>query len=137
MELPADLQPLHRLLIDVGVDVRFASPPQRGAYGLYQPRFRRLWVSPLTKELGILRHTFIHEAVHAAQACPSQVLSPLGISTTLSPVVRQRVRLLLHTHYSHRHTALEKEAFEIQGRPDAVPLLIKQMQKRCSSVGKR
>ncbi len=115
----------------IGVEVRFAPPPRAGAYGLYESGPRRLWVAPVTDPLGILRQTFIHEVVHAAQACPHGRVTPLGVSTVVSPVVAQSIQVLLYTSYSHGATPVEREAFEIQGRPDAVPLLLKQIKKRC------
>jgi hypothetical protein len=115
----------------IGVEVRFAPPPRSGAYGLYESGPRRLWVAPITDSLGILRQTFIHEVVHAAQACPYGRVIPLGVPTVVSPVVAQSIQVLLYTSYSHGSTPVEREAFEIQGRPDAVPLLLKQISKRC------
>lgn len=114
-----------------GVEVRFAPPPRAGAYGLYESGPRRLWVAPITDPLGILRQTFIHEVVHAAQACPIGQLSLLGVKTVVSPVVAQSIQALLYTSYSHGATAIEQEAFEIQGRADAVPLLLGHIKKRC------
>jgi len=116
----------------IGVEVRFAPPPRPGVYGLYESGPRRLWVAPVTAPLGILRQTFIHEVVHATQACPHGQISLLGVKTVISPVVDQSIRALLYTSYSHGATAIEKEAFEIQGRSDAVQLLLKQIKKRCS-----
>jgi hypothetical protein len=114
-----------------GVEVRFATPPRVGAYGLYESGPRRLWVAPVTDPLGILRQTFIHETVHAVQACPYGHVSLLGVNTVVSPVVEQSIQALLYTSYSHGATPIEKEAFEIQGRTDAVQLLLKQFKKRC------
>ena len=115
----------------LGVEVRFAPPPRAGAYGLYETGPRRLWVAPVTEPLGILRQTFIHEVVHAVQACPNGRVSLLGVNTVVSPVVAQSIQVLLYTSYSHGATPVEREAFEIQGRADAVPLLLKQFKKRC------
>jgi len=115
----------------IGVEVRFAPPPRAGAYGLYESGPRRLWVAPVTDPLGIFRQTLIHEVVHAAQACPAGRVVPLGVRTVVSPVVAQSIQVLLYSSYSHSATPVEREAFEIQGRPDAVPLLLKQIKKRC------
>lgn len=131
--LPPDLVPLQDALERSGVDVRLAVPPKAGVYGLYQPRARRLWVAPVTRPLGIFRRTFLHEAVHAAQSCPSGVPSVMGVVTQPSAVVARRIQLLLSSNYSPHHTAVEKEAFEIQGRSDAIPLLIQLLSKRCSA----
>ena len=131
VDLPPDLTPLLRALERNGVEVRFAPPPRRGAYGLYEAGPRRLWVAPVTEPLGILRQTFIHEVVHAVQACPRGHVSLLGVNTVVLPVVAQSIQALLYTSYSHGVTPVEREAFEIQGRTDAVPLLLKQFKKRC------
>jgi hypothetical protein len=114
-----------------GVEVRFAIPPRLGAYGLYESGPRRLWVAPVTDPLGILRQTFIHEVVYAVQACPYGHVSLLGVNTVVSPVVAQSIQVLLYTSYSHGATPVEREAFEIQGRADAVKLLLRQIKKRC------
>ena len=113
------------------IDVRFQAPPKSGAYGLYSPSKRRLWVSPLTSELGIFRQTLLHEAVHAVQSCATGTVQPLGIKTSLTPVVDRRIRYLLHSSYSPRATAVEREAFEIASRKDAVPLLMRLLRQRC------
>ena len=131
LDLPPDLAPLLQALQRNGVEVRFAPSPRVGAYGLYESGPRRLWVAPITYPLGILRQTFIHETVHAAQACPYGHVSMLGVNTVVSPVVAQSIQALLYTSYSHGATPIEKEAFEIQGRTDAVQLLLKQFKKRC------
>ena len=131
VDLPPDLVPLLQALQRNGVEVRFAPPPRAGAYGLYESGPRRLWVAPITDPLGILRQTFIHETVHAVQACPKGQVTLLGVNTVVSPVVAQSIQVLLYTSYSHGATPVEREAFEIQGRADAVPLLLKQFKKRC------
>ena len=131
VDLPPDLTPLLQALQRNGVEVRIAPPPRAGVYGLYESGPRRLWVAPITDPLGILRQTFIHETVHAVQACPKGRVSQLGVNTVVSPVVAQSIQVLLYTSYSHGATPVEREAFEIQGRADAVPLLLKQFKKRC------
>ena len=130
-DLPAELRPLDAELRRHGFDVKLKRPPIKGVYGLYQSGPRRLWVAPITRELGIFRQTYLHEAVHAAQSCPDRRLSLLGVETKLQPVIRLRVQQMLYSHYRPRQSALEREAFEIQGRPDAVALLISQLRKRC------
>ena len=83
--LPADLNPLIQALQSKGFNVRIALPPVRGSYGLFQAKSKTLWISPLTIPLGIVRQTVLHEAVHAAQSCPSGRLTPLGWSAQLNP----------------------------------------------------
>ena len=129
--LPPDLQQLVSALRQEQIEVRFEVPPKRGSYGLYRPSQRRIWVSPVTHDLGIFRQTLLHEAVHAVQGCKTGVVQPLGIKTTLTPVVERRIRFLLHSSYSHRDTAVEREAFEIASRPDSIPLLLRELKQRC------
>ena len=131
--LPPDLQQLVSALRQEQIEVRFEHPPKRGSYGLYSPSKRRIWVSPVTQELGIFRQTLLHEAVHAAQGCATGVVHPLGIKTALTPVVDRRIRFLLHSAYNTRDAAVEREAFEIASRPDAIPLLMRELKRRCKT----
>lgn len=129
--LPADLQPLARELQSRGFKLRIALPPVREAYGLFQARTRTLWLSPLTFELGIARQTFLHEAVHAVQSCPTGVLTPVGWRYRLAPVVEREISGILTTRYHHANRALEQEAFGIQGQRDAVARLLEALKRRC------
>lgn len=133
--LPADLQPLVRGLAQHGFIVKLAVPPVRGVYGLYEARLRRIWVAPITFELGIARQTFLHEAVHAVQSCPSGVVAPLGWKLPLAPVVRQQIGGILTTAY-HGNKAAEQEAFALQGQPDAVPRLLTALRQRCAPLAR-
>ena len=129
--LPADLQPLLEALQERGFVVRIALPPVRGNYGLFQSKTRTLWVSPVTFPLGIARQTFLHEAVHAVQSCPSGQLTALGVRAPVTPVVEREINGILQRSYHHGNRVLEREAFTIQGRPNAIPLLIQALKKRC------
>jgi len=129
--LPADLQPLVQTLQNKGFNLRIALPPARGAYGLFEAKSKRLWISPLTIPLGIVRQTLLHEAVHAAQSCPTGRLTPLGWSAQLNPVVEREISAILLRSYHHVNRVLEREAFMLQGQRDAVPTLIKALQARC------
>lgn len=129
--LPADLKPLVRTLQSKGFTVRVALPPAKGAYGLFETRGKKLWISPLTIPLGIVRQTLLHEAVHAAQSCPSGKLTPLGWSARLNPVVEQEISAILLRSYHHGNRVLEREAFMLQGQRNAVAILVKALQERC------
>jgi hypothetical protein len=129
--LPADLQPLVRDLQAHGFTLRIALPPVRQAYGLFQSASRTLWLSPLSFELGIARPTFLHEAVHAVQSCPSGKLTPIGWRFQLPEVVDRQISGILTTEYHHGVRSLEQEAFGLQGQPDAVPLLRQALRQRC------
>ncbi len=133
---PSELRSLVSELSAYGFAVRIALPPVRQAYGLYQPSSRTIWVSPLSFELGIARQTLLHEAVHAVQSCPSDVLSPIGWQFPLSPVVKRQVDMILYNNYHHSSRKLEEEAFGIQGQPNATSLLIKALRQRCLKARK-
>ena len=130
-QLPADLKPLVQTLQSKGFSLRIALPPARGVYGLFEAKTKRLWISPLTIPLGIVRQTLLHEAVHAAQSCPTGRLKPLGWSARLNPVVEREISAILLRSYLHGNRVLEREAFTLQGQRDAVPTLIKALHARC------
>ena len=130
-QLPGDLKPLVTTLQRHGFNVRIALPPARGSYGLFQSKTRTLWISPLAFHLGIARQTFLHEATHAAQSCPSGRLTPLGWTLKVDPVVDSAIRANLLKSYHHASHALEREAFFVQGQPNAVTRLVQSLDKRC------
>ena len=130
-QLPADLTPLVTTLHRHGFTVRIALPPARGSYGLFQSKTRTLWISPLTFPLGIARQTFLHEATHAAQSCPSGRLTSLGWKLNVDPVVESAISFKLLKGYHHTDHTLEREAFFVQGQSDAVTRLIKSLDARC------
>lgn len=76
--IPAAAQPLIHTLKAHGFRVVWGPPPVRGAYGLFQSKTKTLWIHPLSVELGIGLQALVHEAVHAAQSCPSGTLTPVG-----------------------------------------------------------
>ena len=129
--LPPDLLPLVRGLQQHGFKVRIALPPARRAYGQFVPATRTLWISPLSFELGIARQTFLHEAVHAVQSCPSGVLRPIGWNLPLQAVVRNEISGIVINGYPSHNRVLEQEAFALQGQPDAVPRLLRALAQRC------
>ena len=130
--LPADLQPLVQALKAKGFTVRIALPPAQRSYGLFQSQTRTLWISPLTFPLGIARQTFLHEAVHAVQSCPTGRLTPIGWRIQVSPVVEREISGILLQSYHHGSRALEREAFGMQGQRDAVRQVIAALNERCS-----
>lgn len=129
--LPADLQPLIQALHTKGFKVLIALPPVRGSYGLFQSKNKTLWISPVTFPLGIARQTFLHEAVHAIQSCPSGRLTPVGWQVSLNPVVEREISAILLKSYHHTNRALEQEAFFLQGQKNAPSMLMKALKKRC------
>lgn len=138
-DLPAGLAPelrsLARELERYGFRLRWAPPPATRAYGQFVPASRTLWVAPIAFELGIGRQTFLHEAVHAVQSCPSGRLTPIGWSLRLDPVVRQEIGGILTTGYHHGSRLLEQEAFALQGQDDAVARLRAALKARCRPSG--
>ena len=130
-QLPADLKPLLATLQRHGFTVHIALPPVRESYGLFQSKTRTLWISPLTFPLGIARQTFLHEATHAAQSCPSGRLTSLGWKLNVDPVVESAISFKLLKGYHHTDHTLEREAFFVQGQSDAVTRLIQSLDARC------
>lgn len=133
LALPPDLQPLARELRRHGFTVLLQPPPQRGAYGQFDPRSGRLWVAPIAFELGIGRQTFLHEAVHAVQSCPTGRLTPIGWKLALAPVVQQEIGGILTRGYHPNQMLLEREAFAMQGQADAPIRVLAALRVRCHS----
>ena len=129
--LPPPLLLLHQALQDHGFRVYFRHPSPSNAYGYFDSKSKTLTISPLAFELGIGAQVFLHEAVHAAQSCPSGLLSPLGWTFPLSTVVEREISGVLYNAYRHRNKALEREAFMAQSQPGAPRLLIEALQTRC------
>ena len=129
--LPATLQPLVQGLQSKGFTIRIALPPVQRSYGLFQSQSKTLWLSPLTFPLGIARQTFLHEAVHAVQSCPTGRLTPIGWRLKVSPVVEREIGGILMQSYHHSNRVLEREAFFMQGQPDAVAQVIAALHERC------
>ena len=99
--LPATLQPLVQGLQSKGFTIRIALPPVQRSYGLFQSQSKTLWLSPLTFPLGIARQTFLHEAIHAVQSCPTGRLTPIGWRVNVSPVVEREIGGILMQRYHH------------------------------------
>jgi hypothetical protein len=128
---PADLQPLLAALKRARYEVRLEKPPQQGAYGLTDSRKRRIWIAPISIELGIVRATLIHEAVHAAQGCPKGRLKPIGWSVDLERTIELEISGLLYRGYPRGSFEIEREAFSMQSHPRAIPMLITALEQRC------
>lgn len=130
--LPADLLPLRAELIRYGFTVRLERPPQHDTYGVFNSKTRTMWIAPITIPLGIVRQSFLHEAVHAAQSCSPGRPTLLGIKATVAPVVNQEINGILTTRYHNVNRALEREAFLLQSQPNAVAILIRALRSRCN-----
>lgn len=129
--LDVDLKRLRAALQRAGFKVEFRHPSVKTAYGLFEAKTRTLSISPLAFELGIGRQVFLHEAVHAAQSCPSGVLSPIGWQHSLPTVVEREISGILYNAYHHKNKALEREAFMAQGQAQGVAIVIQALQQRC------
>jgi hypothetical protein len=130
--LPADVLPLATELNRYGFKVRLEQHPQYNVYGLFSLKSRTIWIAPITIPLEIVRQTFLHEAVHAAQSCSTSRPSLLGIKVSVAPVVNQEISGILFTRYGQFNRALEREAFLLQSQPDAVAILIRALRSRCN-----
>ena len=82
-------------------------------------------------ELGIGRHTLLHEATHAAQSCPYGSLTLIGWELPLSPLIRNEIQVTILSEYDNKGYAIEKEAFSLQGQKNAIDLLLKALNQRC------
>ena len=121
---------LQKTLLRHGFRIEVRQPPG-GAYGRFLPARKLLEISPLVRDLGITRPVLLHEAIHAAQSCPSGKLTLLGIQRRADPAVESRIRYLLNNHYRQEHMALEQETFLLQGQTDAEALIIQALNQRC------
>ena len=108
--------------------VSFSRPPSSKAYGVMQPSTNRIWIHPITYQLGIARQTLIHEATHAAQSCRSLTsqIEPVGIKYPISPLAR---RHFLRYHNFRRH--VEAEALTVQGLPNGADYVIELLHQHC------
>ena len=127
----AELQPLLAALRRAGYVVSHEPPPVAGAYGLTDTRRRRIWIAPITAELGIARAALIHEAVHAAQGCGRGMQQPIGWPISLDPVLKRHISALLLQGYPHGSFEVEREAFGMQSHPQALNLISKALDQRC------
>lgn len=130
---PLDGQ-LHNLKVALarfGFNVVLEHPRQRRAYGVFEAKTKTLWISPLAFDLGIGKQVFIHEAVHAAQSCPTGVLAPIGWRHSLPLNVEREIAGILYNSYNRRNKALEREAFFAQGQSNGVDLVIQALKRRC------
>lgn len=129
--MPIEWNPLLIALKAAGYTVRFETTPVSGAYGATNVRKKIIWIAPISVELGIGRQTLVHEAVHAAQGCPSGKYEPIGWSVSLPRVVDREIEGILYRKYPHKKFPIEREAFFMQGHPDAFDIIIKALKERC------
>ena len=128
---PVDLVPLVNVLRDAGYTVHFSKPPLAGAYGATDARKKKIWLAPISVDMGIARQVLIHEAVHAAQACPNGIYEPIGWTVSLPKSVEVTIKEILYRKYRRKNIAVEKEAFYMQSHPQAFREISKALRERC------
>ena len=129
--LAEDLNSLRKSLSEAGYDVRIQKPPMEGAYGLVNKKKKTIWIAPITKEMGIFRTTFIHESVHAAQSCKTGEFEPIGWNLEVDETVRVSIESILYRQYPSNKFDIEREAFLMQGQPDAITRIKKVLKENC------
>ena len=129
--IPADLAPLVNVLREVGYTVHFSKPPLAGAYGATDARKKTIWLAPISVDMGIARQVLIHEAVHAAQACPSGIYEPIGWRVTIPRSVEVTIKEILYRKYRRKNLSVEKEAFYMQSHPQAFKEISTALRERC------
>jgi len=128
---PADLVPLVNVLREVGYTVHFSKPPLAGAYGVTDARKKKIWLAPISVDMGIARQALIHEAVHAAQACPNGKYEPIGWIVSLPKSVEVKIKGILYKNYRRKNFDIEKEAFYMQSHPNAFKEVVRALRQRC------
>lgn len=129
--LAEDLSRLRRSLAEAGYEVKIEKPPMQGAYGLVNIKTKTMWIAPITREMGIFRTTFLHESVHAAQACKTGELNAIGWKLEVDDAVRVSIESILYRKYPSNKFEIEREAFLMQGQADAVDKIINVLEKNC------
>ena len=129
--LPEDLNSLRLSLSEAGYEVRIQKPPMEGAYGLVNKKSKTIWIAPIAKEMGVFRTTFIHESVHAAQTCKTGDFEPIGWNLEVDDAVRLSIESILYRSYPSNKFDIEREAFLMQGQPDAINRIQKVLNENC------
>ena len=129
--LAEDLNSLRKSLSEAGYEVRIQKPPMEGAYGLVNKKSKTIWIAPIAKEMGLFRTTFIHESVHAAQACKTGEFEPIGWNLEVDDAVRVSIESILYRQYPSSKFDIEREAFLMQGQPDAINRIQMVLKENC------
>ena len=109
--LPEDLNSLRKSLSEAGYKVKIQKPPMEGAYGLVNKKSKTIWITPIAKEMGVFRTTFIHESVHAAQACKTGEFEPIGWNLEVDEAVRISIESILYRRYPSNKFEIERRHF--------------------------
>ena len=81
--------------------------------------------------MGIFRTTFIHESVHAAQACKTGNFQSIGWNLEVDEAVKVAIESILYRRYPSNKFEIEREAFLMQGQPDAITRIQKVLKENC------
>ena len=92
---------------------------------------KTIWLAPISVDMGIARQILIHEAVHAAQACPNGIYEPIGWTVSLPKSVEVTIKEILYRKYRRKNIAVEKEAFYMQSHPQAFREISQALRERC------
>ena len=130
-QFPQNLIPLVQILREAGYKVNFSKPPIPGAYGATNARKKKIWIAPISVDMGIARQTLIHEAVHAAQGCPNGKYEPIGWNVSIPKNVETTIKQILYQKYARKDYAVEKEAFYMQSHPEAFNKIRAALKQRC------
>ena len=130
-QVPQNLIPLVQILREAGYEVNFSKPPIPGAYGATNARKKKIWIAPISVDMGIARQTLIHEAVHAAQGCPNGKYEPIGWNVSIPKNVETTIKQILYQKYARKDYAVEKEAFYMQNHPEAIKKISAALKQRC------
>ena len=92
---------------------------------------KKIWLAPISVDMGIARQVLIHEAVHAAQACPNGTYEAIGWTVSLPKSVEVKIKGILYKKYRRKNFDVEKEAFYMQSHPQAFMEISKALRQRC------
>lgn len=129
--LAPDLQAVVDELEFHGFQVSFAEAPNPRVWGLFLSSTKTLWVTPAAFHSGANRQTFLHEAAHAAQSCPSGLLTLIGWKNPLPEAAESALQALLVSSYPPQARPLEAEARRLAERLDAPQQLLEALRRRC------
>ena len=79
--------------------------------GATDARKKIVWVAPISVDMGIGRQILIHEAVHAAQSCPTGQYELIGWKVNLPRSVDRTIEGILYRNYPHKNSLWNREAF--------------------------
>ena len=130
-DVPSRFSPAGQCIKRSWIHRAFSKPPLAGAYGATDARKKKIWLAPISVHMGISRQVLIHEAVHAAQACPNGTYEPIGWKVSLPKSVEVKIKGILYKKYRRKNFDVEKEAFYMQSHPQAFKEISNALRQRC------